>query len=526
MAKSMRALFASLAGCESGSAFTLTALAMPVLIGGAGIAVDVSQWYLWKNELQFAVDQAAVAGAWARTDSATENTYVTRATQEFETNLSVVEGHATPTVALADYDGGSQNAIEVSASMTRALPFTSMFLSGGTEISAMAWAVWEGADSQAPYVACMIALSETESAAVLFNGNPTVDAGCGLMSLSNAADSIRISGSPGEYNMGSVVAAGGIYDQHGGFDEANVQQNVGGLSNPFEGLTPPDNPTPRELSCGSSSTTYTADATTTVTVSYSYFKGSNQNNAQPHNYGSPKQGSTATSSVYGQSLSSPPENGTETGQQWTQISGNGQNKIFEVKTTTTSVNYANIQEQVSGGGTMQPGTYSDFTVGCDTVLAPGVYVIDGGQFSVTGGNELTGSGVMFVLKNGASIQVAGNSTIDLTGMSESQLIAAGVSAEDAAKMVGMLIFEDPDGPGASEHKFRGTADISLGGIIYTPNTPFSMLGTPQGNSRCLSIAAMTVQIGGTADLTNLCPSGVEPDIKVPQGNGVAVRLVR
>ena len=61
------AFFSRLRHSTSGHATLLTALSMPMLIGGAGLGVDLSQWYLWKREFQFAVDQAAVAAAWART---------------------------------------------------------------------------------------------------------------------------------------------------------------------------------------------------------------------------------------------------------------------------------------------------------------------------------------------------------------------------------------------------------------------------------------------------------------------------
>ncbi|MFN3510087.1 MAG: TadE/TadG family type IV pilus assembly protein, partial [Tsuneonella troitsensis] len=79
--------FGRLRSNTSGNAMMLVAAGMPALIGGAGFAVDVTQWYMWKSELQFAVDQAAIAGAYARANEETEDTYENRATQEYTANL-------------------------------------------------------------------------------------------------------------------------------------------------------------------------------------------------------------------------------------------------------------------------------------------------------------------------------------------------------------------------------------------------------------------------------------------------------
>ena len=67
---SLRAWLKSFKKSTSGNATLLVAVGMPMLIGSSGLAVDVAQWYMWKNELQYAVDQAAIAGAWARTATA------------------------------------------------------------------------------------------------------------------------------------------------------------------------------------------------------------------------------------------------------------------------------------------------------------------------------------------------------------------------------------------------------------------------------------------------------------------------
>ena len=63
MFDSIRRTAQRLKASKSGNAALLVALGLPVLIGSSGLAVDVSQWYMWKQELQFAADQAALAGA-------------------------------------------------------------------------------------------------------------------------------------------------------------------------------------------------------------------------------------------------------------------------------------------------------------------------------------------------------------------------------------------------------------------------------------------------------------------------------
>ena len=110
MLTKIKRLAKSLRSDISGNATILVAMGMPALIGGTGLAVDTAQWYMWKRELQYAVDQAAIAGAWARTESSTQNTYQTRATQEYNANLSMIDDFdAAPTVGLDNYAGGSNN---------------------------------------------------------------------------------------------------------------------------------------------------------------------------------------------------------------------------------------------------------------------------------------------------------------------------------------------------------------------------------------------------------------------------------
>lgn len=49
---------------QRGSVMTLSALMFPVVIGLAGVGLDVSSWMMTKRDLQTAADAAAIAGAW------------------------------------------------------------------------------------------------------------------------------------------------------------------------------------------------------------------------------------------------------------------------------------------------------------------------------------------------------------------------------------------------------------------------------------------------------------------------------
>ena len=75
-----------------GNIAMMAALGMPALIGGAGLAVDVSQWYLWKRELQHSVDQAAIAPAPAAKPAPARKKTVVRQVQPQVTNVEPDQG--------------------------------------------------------------------------------------------------------------------------------------------------------------------------------------------------------------------------------------------------------------------------------------------------------------------------------------------------------------------------------------------------------------------------------------------------
>jgi Flp pilus assembly protein TadG len=527
MLTKLKRLATSLRRDTSGNTMLLFALGMPVFIGGTGFAVDISQWYMWKRELQYAVDQAAIAGAWARTNESTKNTYATRAVQEYNGNVSIVADFDTaPTVGLANYAGGTNNSVTVSASATRQLPFSSFLTGEGATVSAYAQASYEEGNT---FTSCIIAVDEDADGAITIGGSSVLTAGCGMAALSTSDEAITVNGNP-EVDAGWILSAGGIDDWLSDNTDDVINEYMNGLYDPFAELSPPqpsESLVARTYACSNGTTSTKADVATQVQTSYSYWKGPNTNSVTSYNYATPKANSTTSSSQTNVTVA----NGTTAGSTsstttaWTQLSGTGQNKIWEKKVTTTTTTTSNVvTSSTQSGAALQPGTYGQIKVSCTTTFATGVYIIDGGGLEINGQHQVTGSSVMFVLKNGAYLKINGGANINLTAIQASDLIARGISSTEANKLAGMLVFEDRESEGTSQNNINGNASTVLNGTIYLPVSNIDFSGTAGVTSQCLMIAANTINITGNANMTTFCPAGSTEDTVVAQ-SASTVKLV-
>jgi Flp pilus assembly protein TadG len=290
----------------------LVAVGMPALIGAAGLAVDFSQWYLWKRELQLATDQAAIAAAWARTNSHTEDTYQQHGTQDYHANLAITSGFATePTFRLAHYSNGNDNSVVVTATATKTLPFSSFITGQGVTIGAHSQASFAAGGN---YSACLIATGNSGTT-LSIGGNASVTAHCGMAALLCSDDAIVIDGSATVVTDAiATCGTASVPSSLNGVVTDNLGQGV--LSDAFADLTSPTNDTPRTYACNG----------------------------------------------HGQSAQASP----------------------------------------------LAGTYHGLTVSCKTTLGSGIYVIDGGSLDLTGNYAVTGTNVMFVLKNGATLKLGGS----------------------------------------------------------------------------------------------------------------------
>jgi Flp pilus assembly protein TadG len=403
-------LFSRLKSCTSGNALVMVATGLPMLIGGAGFAVDLSQWYMWKRELQYAVDQAAYSGAWALSNPESEDTYEIRARQEFDGNIGLVKDFATdPSIARADFAGGSQNSVVVTASATRSLPFSSFLTGRATTVTVRAQATFEAGGS---YNACLISLRE-EGTGTDIGGNATIKAQCGLAALSCDDDAIVIDGSA-NVTTDSIATCGTVSSNDPEHEDI-ISEGIRGLQDVYADLEPPTNNTPRNYVC----------------------------------------------------------------------TGRGRN------------------QQAS----LQPGTYNGLRISCNTTFAKGIYVINGGELDLTHNSSVTGSGVMFVLRGGATLKLGGMgnaNAINLTPPTAADFAGTPYAAK-AEDYAGILVFEDRNNNASGDHIFNGNSKSVLDGLIYLPDGNLRVNGTANVSAQCLQISAYTLKILGNATLETLCP---------------------
>lgn len=534
MLKSIRRTFRELKNSTSGNATLLVALGMPVLIGGSGLAVDTAQWYMWKREIQYAADQAALAGAWARSNEESRDTYVNRARQEFNANVSTTKLiNTVPEVRLADYNGGDENSVVVTVSASKPLPFSSFLTGDAAEVAVYSQASFTDGKK---FTACLIATDEDDSGAITIGGSATLTAACGIAALSSSDSSIVINGNP-TVEPGWVVSKGGIDDWLTEYSDAEIREYMSGLTDPFANLTTPiPNPNPAQTyACIAATTTTTGDRRTRTDVIYTYWQGSSTNNAtQLSNYTGSGYLTNVTGSwtawSYNVTLPVNTPNGVTTTDGtpiWTSLGGSGQNRKWRKAVTRTTTEVANaLTVGTNTQATLKQGTYrGGFDVSCTTVFNPGIYVIDGGRLKITGQHQVTGAGILIILKNGAYIDIAGGANISLTAATSAQLTAAGLSTAQAQEFAGMLVYEDRNSQGSDgRNSLNGNADTVLNGKIYLPKSDIRFSGTASVTSACLLIAAANITLEGDTNMSSFCPPGMTNDDVVTTGRAT-VKLV-
>jgi len=214
-----------------GNALIIAGAALPIVVGGAGLATDTIQWAMWKRELQRAADSAAFAGVYAK---AQDNDGVTA---EQAVNNDLTKNNTTGIALLSGYPqityptgSGFTNAVRVELRIQKTLGFSSLFISTAPTIttSATAALVDEG-----EY--CVVGLAP-EGSALIIGGSADVNMGCGAISNSwDATDSVGVNGNAHNFVADPVAAAGGITAAVNG--SPNVLSYQIPMTDPFAGIS-------------------------------------------------------------------------------------------------------------------------------------------------------------------------------------------------------------------------------------------------------------------------------------------------
>jgi hypothetical protein len=383
-------------------------------------------------------------------------------------------------------------------------------------------------------------VNPTASGAFTLGGSVSGSAACGWGALSNSSTAMKKNGNSAA-QAGWLVSTGGI--DSGFASNGTVKPNTGGLSDPYAAVATPSpagSPS-RSYSCpiasaGSPGTTTTTATVTTRTLVQDILYSGTKNNAQTTVVSTTTISDTTPAPAAGQTVPNGSVNGnqlpypsqaTATGSLTS--TGSGNNKTYYRTDRVTSIyrTYASVTPITSGAtpatdgiARPQPGTYTTINIACETRFAPGIYLVDDIDF---GQNQVvTGTDVMFVIKQAGGMHINSNSNIALSGISPATLTGTyGYSGEAAAKLGGLIIF---DRLSTAQFKLNGNADLKIDGTVYMPNREVWFNGNSTASGVCMAIVAGQITFTGNNSLSNFCtPTTASP---LPVGGGEAtVKLV-
>ena len=131
-------------------------------------------------------------------------------------------------------------------------------------------------------------------------------------------------------------------------------------------------------------------------------------------------------------------------------------------------------------------------------LNPGTYILDRGNFTVSGNSAVNGTGVTIVLtsrigSNYGAIDIRAGSTIEITAP------ALGATAG----IPGIAIWVDGDQPVARD-TFDGGSTQNINGAIYLPGRQVKYSGGSSSATRCSQLIAREVTFTGNSYFRHDC----------------------
>ena len=171
---------------DRGNALTFVAVALPLILGCAGLAVDTIQWTLAKRQLQQAADSAAMAGSYALIQGSDLDYAVERVIDEQQLPASQLTVEASRPL---DQGDGDPYAAEVRLSAHAPLSFTGLFLREPFSIAVEARSTVVKTGEY-----CVLAIGSSDEPGIVLEPDSRVQAECGLASNSSSAKGVVTNG--------------------------------------------------------------------------------------------------------------------------------------------------------------------------------------------------------------------------------------------------------------------------------------------------------------------------------------------
>lgn len=219
---------------RAGATIILYALTLPALIGFAGLAVEVGQWYDARTKLQTAADAGALAGAWELKAGGGTGTVTTAAGEAVGKNPVTTNSITIATPPSSGSYAGNTSAVQVTLTQQQAPLFSALFNITAFNITTTATALVQSTNT-----ACLLALDPTSAGAVTVQGNAYVQFNtCVAASNSNnQTDAILINGDS-QFSGQSLVTVGN-YEANGNSEVALTQPattDADPMTDPFANL--------------------------------------------------------------------------------------------------------------------------------------------------------------------------------------------------------------------------------------------------------------------------------------------------
>ena len=220
---------------ERGNMLVISGVALPLLIGAAGLATDTIQWAVWKRELQRAADSAAIAGVYDRVQAAgattnTENAVNRDLDINYHVGFDLVDDY--PQISYPADSGDERQKVQVVLAVQRKLGFSGMFMNSPPLIRASATAATvPGSDNY-----CVVSLEDTTRTGIEGSGDAHVEFDCGMITNSVSTNAATAKGS--SYIKATTIAASGGIQESSNWDVDKYDPYTPAQEDPYADLEP------------------------------------------------------------------------------------------------------------------------------------------------------------------------------------------------------------------------------------------------------------------------------------------------